>query len=277
MDEFVHSYHDETIKDLSPQRVRQIILDVSHKAHVGHIGSALSIVEILIALYGNILQIPDPDDPDRDRFILSKGHAALALYATLFLKGWLTEQDLVSYCTDNSLLGVHPEHTLRGIDFSTGSLGHGLSFGVGAALAARMQKSIRRVFVLVSDAECNEGSLWEAIMFAAHHQLSNLIVLVDLNEQQALGYTRDVLNLTPLAKRWKAFGWETHDIDGHDISKITKTVSDLNTLSGPPHVIVAHTTFGKGVSYMENQIKWHYWPMSEKEYRQGLEDIGVMT
>ena len=151
--------------------IRRIILEQSKRAHIGHIGSALSIADIIAALYTNVLRIPDPDDPDRDRFVLSKGHAVLAVYAALHLKGWLTEEELNTYCSDGTLLGVHPEHALRGVDFSTGSLGHGLCIGAGGALAARLQHSPRRVFVLVSAAECNEGSLWEAVMFAAHHRL----------------------------------------------------------------------------------------------------------
>ncbi len=191
------------------------------------------------------------------------------------MKGWISEEILNTYCGDGTVLGVHPEHLLRGVDFSTGSLGQGLSMGAGAALAARLQQSSRRVFVLVSDAECNEGSLWEAVMFAAHHHLSNLIAIVDLNGQQALGYTHQVLNLSPMAERWRVFGWDGREVDGHDISAMTETIRSLDTASGPPHVLIAHTIFGKGVSYMENQIKWHYWPMSDEEYRQAMDDIEV--
>lgn len=263
-------------KKISAYKIRRVVLDQSKRAHVGHIGSALSIAEIITALYANVLRIPDPDDPDRDRFILSKGHAALALYAALYLKGWLTYEQLNTYCADGSLLGTHPERALRGVDFSTGSLGHGLSFGGGAALAARLKKSLRRVFVLVSDAECNEGSLWEAVMFAAHHNLSNLIAIVDQNGQQAFGYTKQVLNLSPLTERWRAFGWNVYEVDGHNVEKITATITTLNTTFGPPNVLIAHTIFGKGVSYMENQIKWHYWPMSDEEYCQALKEIGAI-
>lgn len=257
------------------QKIRQIILEQSKRAHVGHIGSALSIADMIAALYGNVLRVPAPRAPDRDRFILSKGHAALALYAALFLKGWLTMEQLQSYCGDDSLLGVHPEHALPGIDFCSGSLGQGLPMGSGAALAARLQGSSRRVFVLMSDAECNEGSVWEAAMFAAHHHLSQLIALVDLNGQQALGYTKDVLGLSHFADRWRAFGWDAHEVDGHNIQEMTQAISNLDTVSGPPHILIARTTFGKGVSYMENQVKWHYWPMSDEEYRQAMDEVGA--
>ena len=259
----------------SSYNIRRIILDQSKRANVGHIGCALSVADIITALYAHVLRIPIPGDPNRDRFILSKGHAALALYAALFLKNWITEDELGTYCEEGSLLGVHPEHTLRGVDFSAGSLGHGLSIGAGAALAARLRNSSRRVFVLVSDAECNEGSLWEAVMFATHNKLSNLIAIVDSNGQQALGYTKDVLDISPIVDRWKVFGWNVHEIDGHNVTKIVNAIAGLDAVSGLPHVLVAHTVFGKGVSFMENQIKWHYWPMSDEEYRKALDDIGA--
>jgi transketolase len=253
--------------------ISRIVLEQSKRAHVGHIGSALSVTGILAALYGGAMRGTGPHDPDRDRFILSKGHAALALYAALHLRGWVTEADLDTYCGDASLLGVHPDSALDGVDFSTGSLGHGLSLGAGAALAARMQGSSRRVFVLVSDAECNEGSLWEAVMFAAHNQLANLIAIVDLNGQQAFGYTKDVMSLPSMDERWRTFGWDAHQVDGHDVAKLKQTIESLNTGQGAPHVLVANTVFGHGVSYMEKQIKWHYLPMSEGEYEQALSEI----
>lgn len=261
---------------ISSRDIRKIILEQSYRAHVGHIGSALSIADIIATLYANVLRIAEPGDPDRDRFILSKGHAVLAVYAALFLTKVLSEEDLNTYCADASCLSVHPEHTVRGVDLSTGSLGQGLSMGGGCALAARLQRSSRRVFVLVSDAECNEGAVWEAVMFAAHHRLSNLIAIVDLNGQQALGYTDQVLSLSPMAERWGAFGWDVHEIDGHDPIGIADIIAGLDTNSGPPHVLIARTVFGKGVSYMENQIKWHYWPMSDEEYQLALKEIGAL-
>ena len=233
----------------------------------------------------------------------------MALYAALFLKGWLSREALYTYCQNPSsawitsaieipvasgqcrvtgkasvfsdhrqqatdhCLGVHPEHTVPGVDFSTGSLGHGLAIGAGAALAARLEGCPRRVFVLISDAECNEGSLWESVMLAAHHRLANLIAIVDLNSQQAFGYTDEVLNLSPMREKWEAFGWDVHEVDGHNVAEITETMQKLNTISDRPHVLIAHTTFGKGVSYMENQIKWHYMPMSDTEYLQAVEEV----
>jgi transketolase len=254
-----------------PVAIRRTIIEQSKRANIGHIGSALSIVELLTALYAGELEGGDP--ARRDRFLLSKGHAALALYAALNAVGRVSDDELDSFCRDGSTLGGHPEHVQAGVDFSTGSLGHGLPIAAGAALAARMQGSPRRAFVLMSDAECNEGSLWEAVMFAAHHRLSNLIGLVDVNGQQALGYTRDVMDLSPLAERWRAFGWDVHDVDGHDVEVLRSTIRGLDTEFGPPHVLLARTTFGRGVSFMESQISWHYWPLSDHQYRAALDEI----
>ncbi|HEX3548888.1 MAG TPA: transketolase [Candidatus Elarobacter sp.] len=252
--------------------VREHVLRESRRANVGHIGSALSVADIVAALYGGILRIDSADDPQRDRFILSKGHAALALYAALELRGWLPRADLATYCGDGSLLGVHPERELTGVDFSTGSLGHGLSLGAGSALAARRRGSSRRVFVLLSDAELNEGSTWEAVMFAAHHRLESLFAIVDANGQQALGYTRDVLAIENAVERFAAFGWDARSVDGHDVAAIGEATA---AAAGDPrpHVLVARTVFGRGVSYMENRIKWHYWPMSADEFEQAMREV----
>jgi transketolase len=257
---------------VSPVALRRLILKQSKRANVGHIGSALSVADILAALYSGILRVDRPDDPERDRFILSKGHAALALYGALHLRGLLDAETLDTYCGDGSLLGVHPEPALEGVDFATGSLGHGLSFGAGAALGAKLQGCFRRAFVLVSDAELGEGSLWEAVMFAAHHQLANLVAVVDWNGQQAFGYTEEVLSLRGLPERFRSFGWDAREIDGHDPAAIERAVNGLSA-SGPPHVLVARTTFGKGVSFMEGKIHWHYWPMSDEEYERALLEV----
>ena len=238
--------HDNDLNALAA-RIRRNVIETAAAAGVGHVGSALSIVDLIAALYGRVLHIPAVDDNNRDRFILSKGHAALALYAALYERGLIDRALLSSYCSDGSTLGTHPEHVVPGIDFSTGSLGHGLSIGAGAALAARLQGSSRRAFVLVSDAECNEGSLWEAVMFAAHHRLSNLIAIVDLNGQQALGYTRDVLDLSPLVDRFRSFGWNSIEIDGHDPEGVARTIEGFAQQPGAPHVLIARTVFGRGV------------------------------
>jgi transketolase len=257
--------------------IRRIVLEQAKRANVGHIGSALSIADIVAALYGHVLRIPAPSDPDRDRFVLAKGHAVLAVYGALFLRGFLTEAELATYCVDDTFLGVHPDHRLAGVDFSTGSLGMGLSIGVGAALAARLAASPRRIFVLMSDAECNEGSVWEAAMFAAHHRLGRLTAIIDLNGQQALGRTEEVLSLAPMAERWRAFGWNAIDCDGHDVDALAAVLAEPTDAEASPRVVVARTIAGKGVSFMEGQIRWHYAPMSDDEYRRALDELDSAT
>jgi transketolase len=252
--------------------IRRIVIEQSKRAHVGHIGSALSISDLLGVLFTDILQ-GTPGDPERDRFVLSKGHAALALYAALYEAGTLSAAELDTYCGDGSALGCHPEHPVRGIDFSTGSLGQGLSVAAGAAVAARMRRSPRRAFALLSDAELNEGSIWEAVMFGAHHRLANLIAIVDVNAQQALGYTRDVINLHPLSDRFRAFGWDVHEVDGHDADALTRVFRDLDTGTGSPHVVLARTTFGRGVDFMESRIEWHYWPLDDEQYASAVHQL----
>jgi transketolase len=254
------------------RQIRRTVLTQSRRADVGHVGSALSVVDMLAAIYGSVLQARSATDTDRDRFVLSKGHAALALYSTLHATGRLSDRALASFCVDGSALATHPEHVVPWVDFSTGSLGLGLSFAVGAALAARIQGSPRRTFVLLSDAECNEGSVWEAVMLAAHHRLGNVVALVDVNGQQALGYTRDVLDLAPLARRWAAFGWDVHEVDGHDVDALARTLEEATASTSMPHVLLARTAFGKGVSYMENMIAWHYLPMSDEQFAQAISE-----
>lgn len=257
---------------VSGREIRRIILEQSYRAHVGHIGSALSVADLIAACYGGGLNLPSPDDPARDRFVLSKGHAALALYSALFLRGWITAEVLATYCADGSLVGVHPHHDLPGVDFSTGSLGQGLSMGVGSALADRIAGSARRVAVLVSDAECNEGSVWEAAAFAAHHRLDGLRLIIDLNGQQALGYTRDVIEPSTLACRFDAFGWEVRTVDGHDGAAV---ISAMTEPAARPRAIVAKTVFGRGVSYMEHQIPWHYLPMDRAQFEMALQEVAA--
>jgi transketolase len=240
---------------------------------VGHIGSSLSVADIVGTLYAAVLRGHGPDDPNRERFVLSKGHACLAAYAALHEIGEISDAELNSFCAEGSQLGTHPEHVLRGIDFSTGSLGHGLSIATGSALGARIAGNDRRTFVVMSDAECNEGSVWEAIMFAAHHRLGRLIAIVDVNGQQALGYTRDVLDLSPLESRWSAFGWDAHDLDGHDHEALSTVIASFESADDKPHVLLARTTFGRGVSFMESEIAWHYLPMSAEQYSTALREL----
>jgi transketolase len=251
------------------ESIRRTIIDQSYRAGVGHIGSALSISDLVAAVIGGPARLQDGSD--RDRVILSKGHAALALYAALHLNGTLDEGAIDTYCGDGTLLGVHPEHLLDGVDFCTGSLGQGLSLGAGAALAAKRQGSGRRVFVIMSDAELNEGSTWEAVMFAAQHRLDNLHLLVDLNGQQALGYTRDIIDLGVVEDKLTAFGWSALMVPGHDQDALEEALRPAG--DGRPSAIVARTTFGYGVSFMESEIKWHYLPLDEEAYATALADL----
>jgi transketolase len=260
---------------VTPKAIRRHILEQAKRAHVGHIGSALSVADILAVLFSGRLDGPGAgaDHASRDRFILSKGHAALALYAALHLQGKLDRARLDTYCGDGSHLGVHPEKILPGVDFSSGSLGQGLGFGAGAALAMRLKGGAGRVRVLMSDAELNEGSTWEAAMFAAQRGLGNLDVILDLNGQQALGRTRDVLDLDPLRPRWESFGWDVREADGHDPEALLSQLRAMRDVEGKPSILLARTVCGKGVSFMEGQVKWHYWPMSDAEYAEALSQL----
>jgi transketolase len=236
--------------------VRRWVIEQSLASGVGHIGSALSIADIMAALWEGTMREPGTAAPHRDRFILAKGHAALALYAALRWKGLLDEAAFRTFCADGSSLGVHPEQSLAGVDVSTGSLGQGLSVGCGLAYAFRQQRSASRVFVVVSDAECNEGQTWEAAMFAGHHRLRGLCVVVDVNGLQALGHTRDVL-APDLALLWKGMGWDVREADGHDIRALLEALHEGGG-EGAPRVILARTILGKGVSFMEDRLEWHY-------------------
>ncbi len=249
--------------------IRRTIIEQSYRANVGHIGSALSISDLVAAVMGGSARIGD--DADRDRVVLSKGHAALALYAALHLSGQIDEAAINSYCADGSLLGVHPEHGLEGVDFCTGSLGHGLSLGAGAALAAKRQGSDRRVFVIMSDAELNEGSIWEAVMFAAQHGLDNLTLLIDLNGQQALGYTPEIIDLGSVEKKLAQFGWSAATVPGHDQETLGAALASPER--DKPQALVAETTFGYGVSFMESKIEWHYLPLKDDTYATALADL----
>ena len=259
---------------LSSRALRRLILEESYRAHVGHIGSALSVADLLAVLYGGVMRLKSPDDPDRDRFVLGKGHAALALYAALFLCGWLSRAELASYCADDSRLGVHPTHHLPGVDFSTGSLGLGLSIGAGSALAARLLGKDRRTYVLLSDAECNEGATWEAAMFAGHHRLANLIAIVDVNGQQALGPTAEILDQSRMPERWASCGWTVREVDGH----VPAAIGDaLCPDPQGPLVVLAETISGRGVSFMERQVSWHYMPMSDQQYAIALAESEALA
>jgi transketolase len=232
---------------------------MNHNANASHIGGALSIADILAVLYERVLNIYplEPTHPARDRFLLSKGHACSALYAVLALKGFFEEESLDNYSMDGSKFTTHASHNVPGVEFSTGSLGHALSVGCGIAFASKRQQSDFRTFVLVSDGELDEGSNWEAILFAPHHKLDNLTLIVDYNKIQSLGNVDEVLTLEPIRKKFEAFNWETIEIDGHDHESIYNALM-IDEKNGKPRVIIAHTTKGKGVDFMENKLLWHY-------------------
>ncbi len=256
--------------------IRKDILNISHKANVGHVGSAFSVVEILIALYFNVLRIKPllPNWKDRDRFILSKGHAANALYPVLAKKGYFPKKYLQTYCRNGGLLGEHPEtHYIKGIELATGSLGHGLSVGAGIALGAKKLKKTYRSFVLISDAECDEGETWEAALFAGHHKLDNLIAIIDYNKVQALGTTREVLDIEPLAAKWKSFRWHVREVDGHNIRELTQILRSAPLITGKPTLVIAHTVRGKGVTFMEHELAWHYLSPTIKHYEMAIKEL----
>jgi transketolase len=250
---------------------RRLIIEHAHRANVGHIGSALCVADALAVLYVDGLRSEEGDD--RDRFVLSKGHAALALYATLVATGRLPERHLGAYCGNDSLFGTHPDHEAPAVDFTTGSLGQGLSLAAGAALAARLDGSGRRTFALLSDAECDEGATWEAALWAGHQRLESLVVVVDANGQQALGHTDAVLDLEPLASKWESFRWDVTEVDGHDHDALHKAIGAPGR--GRPRVVIARTVFGRGVSFMEGRIEWHYLPLDEESYRRALAEVAA--
>jgi len=227
-------------------------------AKASHIGSALSIADIVAVLYGNIMQFDplDQSNQNRDRFILSKGHACVALYAALADSGFFPVSDLEAYGTDHSKLMNHVSHSVPGVEFSTGSLGHGLPYGVGKALSARIKKMSWRTFVLLGDGEMDEGSNWEALMFAAHHKLDSLVAIIDYNKIQSMDTVSNTLGLEPLAEKLNAFGCIVKEVDGHDHNQLIRAFSSHT--ENKPLVIVAHTVKGKGVSFMENKVEWHY-------------------
>ncbi|MCK5617504.1 transketolase [Candidatus Pacearchaeota archaeon] len=258
------------------REIRRRILEISYRTRSSHIGSSMSTIEILVALYFRVLNVDpaNPKDPDRDRFILSKGHASLALYSILAKKGFISEKCLSGFAVNGGTLEHHPNKDLsKGIETSTGSLGHGLPTGVGMALAAKHDERNHKIYALLSDGELNEGSTWEAIMFASHHKLDNLVAVIDYNKLQALGYTNDIINLEPLSQRWTSFGWAVKEIDGHDFQQLFEAFESLPFTENQPSVIIAHTIKGKGISFMENKLLWHYRVPSNEDYEKGLKEL----
>jgi transketolase len=256
--------------------VRAHVLRMTSGGRSSHVGSALSCADILAVLYDVVLRVK-PDDPDwaeRDRFIMSKGHAGAALYATLAQSGFFPADLLDQHYQNGSFFSGHVSHVgVPGVEVSTGSLGHGLSVGAGLAWRARMRDERWRTYVLLGDGECDEGSVWEAAMFAHHHGLHNLVAVVDYNKLQAMGPTEETLKLEPFADKWRAFGWDTVEVDGHDHEQLTAALAILSPTN--PRCVLAHTVKGKGVSFMENQLPWHYQHASGQQLRDALDEVGA--
>ena len=247
--------------DERSKMLRRLVLEMIKVGGRGHIGPALSLIEILRVLYDSILQYrpEQPNWSNRDRFILSKGHGCLALYAILADKGFFELSELNRFCLPESILGGHPERgKIPGVEASTGALGHGLPIGVGMALSAKIRKQNHSVIVVTGDGEINEGSVWEAAMSASKHQLNNLSILVDYNKLQSYGPVQEVLNLEPLVDKWNSFGFEVQEVDGHDTAALHHLLARLPFKSERPNAIICHTTKGKGFPFAENNPKWHH-------------------
>ena len=260
------------------RRLRGRVIQMSHKAQAAHLASALSCCDILAAAYWHAARLDpkNPKDPLRDRFILSKGHAASALYSALAFKGYFPEAELDSFCMDGSRLAEHPPaNLLPGVEAATGSLGHGLPIGLGMALAARIEGAAYRVFVLLSDGENNEGSVWEAAMFAGGQRLDNVCVIVDYNKWQATARSNETLALSPLRDKWQAFGWDAYEADGHDVVALAQFMSATPNGSGKPMALIAHTVKGKGVSFMEDDNNWHYRAPTAAEVQKAFAELGL--
>lgn len=249
----------ENCKKLA-KKIRIDSVRMTNRAKSGHVGSMLSMADMIAVLYEKILKVDpkNPDMPERDRFILSKGHAAAGVYSALAAKGFIPEEWLTRYyCDDGKLMG-HISHKVPGVEFSTGSLGHGLPVAVGMAIAARYAKSDRRIFCMSSDGDMNEGSTWEAIMFASQEKLSNLTLIIDYNQVQALGHSEDVIDLRDLMTKLEAFGWAVREMDGHNYEEIEKTLLAVPFAENKPSAVIAHTVKCKGIPALENTVKSHY-------------------
>ena len=256
--------------------IRAHCLKMTHRGKSGHVGSMLSMAELLAVLYERILRVDpkNPKWPGRDRFILSKGHGGAAVYAVLAEKGFFPKEWMESYYLDDGKLMGHISHHVPGVEFSTGSLGHGLPVAVGMALAGKLAGKKHRVFCLMSDGDCDEGSSWEAALFAAQHKLDNLIAIVDYNKIQALGFVKDVVDLEPLSDKVKSFRWAVREIDGHNVEEIDRALKDVPFEPGKPSWVIAHTTKGKGVSFLENTVSCHYGHVNDEELARALKELG---
>jgi len=260
---------------IKAEEIRLNLLNTVYNAKAGHIGGGLSSVNVLTVLYHHILNVDskNPHKKDRDRFVMSKGHCVEALYCTLESAGFISGDLLNSYGTYNSRLAGHPTVKTPGIEVNSGALGHGLSIGVGMALAAQMDNKSYKTYVLMGDGEQGEGSIYEAAMAASHYKLDNIVAIIDRNRLQITAPTEKVMSLEPIKDRWEAFGWDVMEMNGDEIEDILITFSKINYSNKKPHLIISNTTKGKGVSFMENVLKWHHGVPSEEEYNTGVKEI----
>ena len=269
----------EAMKELAriANKVRRRTVETSARAKIPHLGSCLSCVELLTVLYWQELRIDPqvPDNPERDRFILSKGHGAPVLFQILAERGFFEVERLLEFGKPGSVFHEHPPKPgyIPGVEAATGSLGHGLPMAVGMAISQSIQGMDSRCYALLSDGECNEGSIWEAAMLAAGRKVQNLTAIVDYNKWQATGRSQEVMALEPLAKKWEAFGWHSQEIDGHDLTAICNALTNARKETEKPSIIVAHTIKGKGVSFMEDDNNWHYRTPNEKELAAALSEL----
>lgn len=256
--------------------IRRHSLQMTHRAKSAHVGSSLSMADLLAVLYARILRVDPlaPRAPERDRLIVSKGHGSAAVYAVLAERGFFPVAQLETFYQNGSHLAGHVETGVPGVELSTGSLGHGLPVGTGMALVGKRDGHNYRVFVILSDGELDEGSNWEALLFAPQHQLDNLTVIVDFNKIQSLGTVKEVLDLDPLPEKFRAFNWAVREVDGHDPAAIEATLRSVPFEPGRPNCVVAHTVKGKGVSFMEHQLLWHYRTPQGTEYADALAELG---
>ncbi len=258
------------------KKIRRKIIEMLYRTKGPHIGSCFSMIELLVALYFKILSVNPkmPNDPNRDKFLLSKGHGVPALYAILAERGFIGKKTLEGFAKDGGTLEQHPtRNVLQGIEITSGALGHGLSIGAGMALAGKYDGLTYRIFTFLSDGELQEGSTWEAIMFASHHRLDNLIAIVDYNKLQAMDRISKVLNLEPLAKKWQSFGWEVKEINGHNFREIISALEKIPFQKKKPSCLIAHTVKGKGISFMENEPRWHDKYPGQEEYQKAIEEL----
>lgn len=255
--------------------IRKRILEIIFRAKGGHTGGSLSSVDILTSLYFSILRV-DPTESklkNRDRFILSKGHSVEGLYCVLAEAGFISDELLDSYGKFQSILAGHPTVKIPGIEICSGALGHGLSVGVGMAIAAKMENEGSRVFVLMGDGEQGEGSIYEAAMSASHYKLDNLIAIIDRNKLQISGNTEDVMAIDPIRERWESLGWKTLECDGHNIGQLNNIFHSIPVQVGKPHLVIAHTIKGKGVSFMENHAKWHHGVPNAEQFAKAIKEL----